>query len=76
MIQTADQRMQLVAERVRVELARRALTGASVARALGMTQRAFSRRYRGEVAFSVPELIAVAELLDLPLEILIGQDAA
>jgi transcriptional regulator with XRE-family HTH domain len=67
---------QRVADRVRTELARQHLTGVAAARSLGMNQRAFSRRMRGQVSFRIPELMALAELLNVSVESLLSEDAA
>lgn len=56
---------QTVPSNVRAEMARRGITQATVARALGKTQQAVSARLNGKVAFDVDELHVVAELLSL-----------
>jgi predicted XRE-type DNA-binding protein len=66
---------QAVANTIRAELARRSLTQADLANALGVTQPAVSRRMTGQVPFDVEELAKAAALLGLPVSALI-EDAA
>lgn len=56
-----------VAGEVRAVAARKRVTQASIARELGMSQQALSRRWTGELAFDVEELAAVARILDVSL---------
>lgn len=58
---------QSVAAEVRAAAARRRVTQASIARQLGMSQQALSRRWTGELAFDVNELFQVADILGIPL---------
>ena len=60
-----------VAATVRAELARQAKTGSALARHLGMPQSAVSRRLQGAIAFTVEDLVAVAEWLDIPVTTLL-----
>lgn len=62
---------QAVAANVRAEMARRQVTQATLAAALGVTQQAVSRRLRGDVDFTVSELQAVADVLEVPVADLI-----
>lgn len=58
-------------ENLRAEMARREVSQASLAAALGITQQAYSRRMRGLVPFDVTELDRIASLLGLdPRELL------
>ena len=54
-----------VAANVRVELARRRLGQVAVARTLGLSQAAVSRRLNGSVPLDVNELALIADLLGL-----------
>lgn len=56
---------QAVPGNVRAEMARRRVTQAQLAEALGKTQQAVSARLNGRVAFDVNELHTVAEVLDI-----------
>lgn len=62
-----------VAANVRAEVARRRLRQAAIAEHLELDQRAVSRRLLGQVDFSVPELQALAELLEVPVSSLCGE---
>lgn len=61
-----------VAANVRAEVARRQLRQIDVAEALGLNQRAVSRRLTGQVEFSATELHALAHLLDTSVDALLG----
>jgi transcriptional regulator with XRE-family HTH domain len=67
-------RRHTVADNVRAEKARRGVTQAALAKALGMSQQALSRRLVGEVAFDVDELDIIARHLDVPTAELLGDD--
>lgn len=67
---------QRVARTIRAELARRSLTQADLAAALGISQQGVSRRLAGHIAFDTDELSAAAELLGLPTEALFNGQAA
>jgi len=54
---------QTVPGNVRAEMARRRITQATIASALGKTQQAVSARLNGKVAFDVDELATVAGVL-------------
>jgi transcriptional regulator with XRE-family HTH domain len=56
-----------VAAEVRAGLARQKLSGVRAARKLGWTQNYISRRLSGSVPFDVTDLVAIAELLDIPV---------
>ncbi len=58
---------QVIAAEVRAELARKQLSGVRAARALGWTQNYISRRLSGTVPFDVADLLAIAELLEVPV---------
>jgi transcriptional regulator with XRE-family HTH domain len=55
-----------VAAEVRAELARQQLSGIRAAKALGWTQNYISVRLRGAVPFDVVDLVAMANLLEVP----------
>ncbi len=57
-----------VAAEVRAQLARKRLSGVRAARALGWTQNYISRRLTGTVPFDVADLVAVADLLEVPVD--------
>jgi len=57
---------QSVAAEVRAEMARRQLSGVRAARRLGWTQNYISRRLSGTVPFDVADLLAIAQLLEVP----------
>lgn len=62
-----------IADEVRSMMARKRITGKSVAARLGITEMAFSRRARGEVEFSASEIVLVAQALDCPVDDLLPQ---
>lgn len=67
---------QRVAGNVRAEMARRNYSQTSLAKKLGRTQQALSRRLCGQTAFSVTELDQIAEALGCSLNDLIGERAS
>jgi len=60
---------------VRAEMGRHRITQTQLAKNLGTSQMAVSRRLSGEVPFDVDELARVAEILGVPVTVLFG-DAA
>jgi transcriptional regulator with XRE-family HTH domain len=58
---------------VRAELARRGLTQEQAGAAIGLNQKAMSRRLTGAVDFSSTELQKLAELLEVPIGALFGE---
>lgn len=60
---------------LRAELARRDLSQREMAEHLGLSQGSVSSRMRGEIDFTVPELLAVAEWLEVPAAALLGTAA-
>lgn len=56
---------------VRAHLARQRRSAQSVALQLGWTQRYFSRRLTGQVPFTIDDLAAIAEVLDVPISALL-----
>lgn len=62
---------ELTAEAVRVELARRRISGRAMARALGWSFSSTARLLKAEYAFDIDELSAVADFLNLPLTALL-----
>lgn len=57
-----------VAAEARAEIARQRLTLREVAARLGMVHTSLHRRLTGEIDFSVSELAALADVLEVPLE--------
>lgn len=55
------------AEAVRVELARRRISGRELARGLGWSAPTTWRRLSGSRPFDIDELAAIAQFLDMPL---------
>ena len=62
-----DRLNEAIAAEVRAQLARRRLSGVRAARALGWTQNYISRRISGAVPFTVADLDALADLLEVPV---------
>lgn len=56
-----------VAEAIRVECARRRISGAELARSIGISPAYLSRRMRGDAAFDTDDLARIADALDLAL---------
>lgn len=56
-----------IAGTIRAELARRKLSGRSVAGRMGMPVNTFRRRLNGEIPFDVSDLVAVADILSVPV---------
>lgn len=64
------------ASNVRAELARRGLTQEQAGSAIGLTQKAMSRRLTGTVDFSATELHKLADLLGVPVGDLLATSTA
>lgn len=64
------------AANIRAEMARRNVRQIALAKHLGLSQTAISRRLNGEVEFSVAELVSVASLLGVPAAVLLDGLAA
>jgi transcriptional regulator with XRE-family HTH domain len=73
--EATPQRVDGVLRNIRAEMARSDYTQARLAAVLGISQVAVSKRLRGVVPLSVPELFAVAEFLDVPPSQLLGNAA-
>lgn len=58
---------EMVAEEVRVLLARRRLSASELARQIGVTQPYISRRLTGDTPFDVDDLERIADALDVPI---------
>ena len=56
-----------VATAVRIELARRNLTQAQLAKMCGLTESTFSRRMSGEIPWSADEIDQLALALEVPV---------
>ena len=65
-----------VTANVRAEMARHEKTQTDVAAILGMSQNGVSRRLRGQTAWRLSELRALAAALDVPLTALVRDDTA
>jgi transcriptional regulator with XRE-family HTH domain len=63
-----------VAAEVRAATARKRASQSKIAKALGMSQQALSRRYTGEIAFDINELFGIAKYLDVPVSDLLPND--
>lgn len=68
----SDELSAVIAGEVRAELARRQMTTNEVAQQLGWTQPYLWRRMKGQVAFDVGDLAAIAELLEVPVTAFFG----
>jgi hypothetical protein len=55
-----------ISRRIRGLMAERRISGVKMAAAIGMNQKAFSRRYADEVDWSIDELALVARALEVP----------
>ena len=62
-----------LAEEARAVLARRRVTQASAARAIGLSQPAISRRLSGTIPFSAAEIAALAEFVGVPVSTFYGE---
>lgn len=56
---------------IRAEMARRGITQTMLAKHLGVAQAQVSKRLRGTIAFDINELCAIAQFLDVPLDVLL-----
>lgn len=65
----------IIGANVRAEMARRGVTQAKLAAALGLSQPSVSARLRGVTPFDVDELHTVADFLGVPLSDLLPADA-
>jgi len=65
-----------VATVVRVELAKRRMSAAELARRAGMKQQRLARRMTGNTAFDVDDLAAIAKVLDIPMAALLPVERA
>lgn len=62
---------------VRAEMARQRIRQITVARHLGLSQQAISRRMSGSIDFTVGELLSIASLLNVPASTLLdGAESA
>lgn len=64
------------ADNIRAEMARRRIPQIALAKHLGMSQAAVSRRLNGVTAFDVDELTSLAAWLGVPAASLLGEVAA
>ncbi len=60
-----------VAANIRAELARAGISQVSLTASLGITQQALSRRLLGKTPFSVDETFAIADLLGIPVSVIL-----
>lgn len=63
----------VAAAEVRAELARQRKTSQALAKALGISPQAMSRRTTGDLPFDLDELEAAAAFLDVPITQLLGR---
>jgi len=63
-----------IARRIRGVMAEHRVTGVRLAEAIGMTQKAFSRRYADEVDWSLDELLLVAQAFGMSFADLVAID--
>jgi transcriptional regulator with XRE-family HTH domain len=63
--ETDGSQVQHVLASIKAEMARRDLTQAQLAEHLGLTQGQMSKRLRGVVPLTVPELLSVADTLGI-----------
>ena len=59
---------------VKAAMAEHDMSQLDLGSAIGCSQRSLSRRLRGEVDFRVPELQAIARVLDVPVSRLLGEE--
>lgn len=71
---TSTRSAQIAAE-VRAEMARKRVTGTTLAEATGMSQPTLSRRLSGAIAFDIDELHEVAGVLGLTVTELLARAA-
>lgn len=64
----------LIAEAVRVELARRRWSQRTLAAATGLSQSYIGRRMTGEMPWTTDDLALIASALDVPLSALLPSD--
>ena len=67
---------QRVASTLRGKLAERRISGAELARRLGWSQQATSRRLTGSTPITVDELTEIARVLDVPITTLFTDEVA
>ena len=56
-----------IAGEVRAQMARQKMSGRQLAQKTGLKQPTLARKIAGQVDFSVPELMSVADVLGIPL---------
>ncbi|MYV30348.1 helix-turn-helix domain-containing protein [Rhodococcus sp. DSM 6344] len=66
---------QRIAQNVRAEAARRRISQRVLAQKLGMQQQSLSQRLLGRVSFRAEELDIIAQVFDLPVSELMGEQA-
>lgn len=71
-----EQQTVTVAANIRAEMGRRQISQTALAEAIGISQPGVSKRLKGSVAWTLPELTKVAEVLETPLAALIDGVAA
>lgn len=64
---TSHDARQVIASNVRAMLGRKKSSGSALAKALGKSQAAISRRLNGELAFDTDELLDICEHYKVPL---------
>lgn len=71
-----DPRRKRVADEVRACIARKGNPRAEVETAIGISQSALSRKLRGENAFTVDELLSLAQFLDVEAAVFFPKERA
>lgn len=71
-----DPRRKRVADEVRACIARRGKSRSEIEVAIGVSQSALSRKLRGENAFTVDEILALAHFLDVEASAFFPQERA
>ncbi|MDB4872777.1 MAG: BetR domain [Gemmatimonadales bacterium] len=65
-----------VLQKIQAELDKRHMSGAELGRRMSVSQATISRRMIGEVSFTLAELTQVAEILQVPVDELLGRTDA
>jgi transcriptional regulator with XRE-family HTH domain len=74
MVQQVDSEDLQIGSRIQAKLRARRCTRRTLASRIGMSEWALGRRMLGRVPFRTPELREVAEVLDVPLSELLGEE--
>jgi predicted transcriptional regulator len=71
----SDSPSNTVGANIRAEMARRKVPQREIADLLDLPQASVSKRLAGEVPWRITELAKIAAFLDVPLAVLLGQEA-